>query len=335
MRTPRPLPPGLLRLAAEQEGLLASAQLTLHRVDGARVARLASQRRILPVTRGVYDTVLVPPRERTGHEAFDHRRRRAALVALLALGGNAFAVGACALAMHGVQGLPVDIEPEAAVRDGGPRRPRDGITVRRYDGCSVVMRDGWPVSSVENALVHTVPSLGRRRALAVLDSACHLRLTDAAGVAAAHERARGRPGVERTHDVWALADARSESPLESVARLGCIDAGVPPDALQVEVVDVGGRFVARCDLGWWLGEDRWLVVEVDGADPHSLPDALFRDRRRQNALLTGGVQLVRVTSEDVWRGALAPLVTPILRRAGWAPGRLVPDRAVLRPSLSA
>ncbi|ACZ32122.1 hypothetical protein Xcel_3121 [Xylanimonas cellulosilytica DSM 15894] len=324
------MPPDLLALAARQEGLLAFAQFTEHGVDGARVARLVAQSRLLKVARGVYDTVLVPPRERGGPDAFDHRRRRSALTPLLALGPKAFAVGMCALALHGVEGLPAEIPPEAAVSDAGPRRLGPGIVVRRYRDCSTVVVGGWRAACVADALVQSVSDLGRRRALAVLDSALHRGLIDAAGVAAAHERARGRRGVERTHDVWALADSRAESTLESAGRLSCIDVGVPPDVLQLEVVDAAGRFVARCDLAWWLGADRWLVAEIDGADPHSRPEALLHDRTRQNALVTGGIQLVRVTAADVWRGALPRLVEPILRRAVWEPGRLAPDQAVLR-----
>ncbi|WP_425955870.1 type IV toxin-antitoxin system AbiEi family antitoxin domain-containing protein [Xylanimonas sp. McL0601] len=339
MRTPRPLPPALLHLAAAQEGLVTFAQCEAHGVDGGRVARLVRQGRLVPVTRGVYDSVLVPPRDRTGPGSFDHRRRRSAVAGLLAYGASAVATGACALALLGVAGLPVEVVPEVMLRDGGPRRRRDGVVARRYQGCSIGSAEGWPVVSVEDALVQTIPTLGRRRALAVLDSARHRGLVDADGVARAHERARGRPGVEHTHDVWGLTDERAESPVESVARLSCIDGELAPDALQLVLVDETGRFVARCDLAWWLGGTRWLVAEIDGEDPHSQPEALFHDRVRQNAMLAGGVQLVRVTGADAWRGALPGLVRPVLRRAGWEPGRPVPSGAValtgLDPSLSA
>lgn len=323
MRTPRPLPPELPDLASTQEGLVTARQLVACGVDDDWISRLVKQHRVVRVTRGVYDTILVPPSDRTGPDAFAHRRRRSAVVGLLAYGSRAVASGLCALALHGVDGLPADVLPEVALCGPGNRTPRDGITARRYEVSDVVVADGWPTVPVEDALVQGVPTLGRRRALAVLDSVRHLGLADAATVARAHERARGRRGVESAHDVWRLADARAESPLESVARLSLIDAELGPDTLQLEFVDSRGRVRARCDLAWWLG-DRWLVLEVDGAGPHTEPQALFRDRERQNVLQASGVLVLRVTAREVWSGTTPQVVEATLRRAAWRPGRLVP-----------
>ncbi|WP_261558740.1 endonuclease domain-containing protein [Frankia tisae] len=57
-----------------------------------------------------------------------------------------------------------------------------------------------------------------------------------------------------------------------------------------------GRLLARVDLAW---PEARVAVEADGAAVHSQPDALFRDRIRQNALLARGWRVLRFTWEDV------------------------------------
>ena len=95
-----------------------------------------------------------------------------------------------------------------------------------------------------------------------------------------------------------LADVRSESPLETRLRLVLVRAGLPPEELQLDVLDRSGQWIARVDMAW---PSRCLVVEVDGRDPHDKPKALYRDRRRQNALALAGWTLLRFTWFDVMR----------------------------------
>lgn len=239
----------------------------------------------------------------------DHLRRRAAWLALLALGADrAVATGVCALALHGVQGLPLRIRPEAALPDGSHRRPGGGIAVRCFEPGLVVRVRGARACTVEHALAGAVCGLQRDAAVAVLDSAIHLGLMAADGLTRVRSLARGRPGCRRAEPWWDLVDGRSESPLETRARLQCGDVGVPPDTLQVPVRDADGRVVARGDLGWTLPGGRQLVVEIDGAGPHGTPQALYRDRSRQNAVLATGALLLRFTAADVDRGAVARAV---------------------------
>jgi hypothetical protein len=113
--------------------------------------------------------------------------------------------------------------------------------------------------------------------------------------------------------LWEAADERAESPLESFVRWECLVAGIPPDALQLPLVDRGGRVLARGDLAWQREDGRWLVVELDGADVHSTPVAVFADRRRQNLLTgSGAVDLLRFTGRDL--GRIAPVVRAALER---------------------
>ncbi|MGB2556757.1 type IV toxin-antitoxin system AbiEi family antitoxin domain-containing protein [Cellulosimicrobium cellulans] len=299
MRPLTAVPSALLDLAERQAGLVSAAQCDAYGVNANRRSRLVDQGRWRRPTRGVLEPApgTLPP---SGPRAHDRRRRRAAWLALLAYGPEAIAVGPCALVLLGVQGVGLDVVPQVTLPGARGALSRDGIRLRQFDdGLTVVRVEGRAVASPAWALAQAVPEMGRRRAVAAMDSAGHLGLLDADGLARAHDLARGRRGVARTHAWWAESDARAESPLETFARLECVDAGLGPDDLQVDVVD-DGRFLGRGDLGWRLPRGRWLIAEMDGRDVHSTPETLLRDRTRQNALVThGGVELLRFTGRDL------------------------------------
>ncbi len=81
------------------------------------------------------------------------------------------------------------------------------------------------------------------------------------------------------------------------------------------VRDRDGRVIARGDMGWWLPTGRLLVVEIDGAGPHGAPDALFRDRQRQNAVVATGTLMLRFTAADLRAGRVAASVSRHLASA--------------------
>jgi hypothetical protein len=321
---PRPLkhpPRSLLELAARQEGLLTTAQCETAGMDGWWLGRMLAQARWVRVTSGVYDTDPVPVDDRDRPDRFDHRRRRAAWIGMLAYGPLAVAVGQSALALHAVQGLPVHVRPEVVAPNATARRARDGIVVRQYSDVPTTPFGDRRIATVLHALAQAVPTLDRRHAVAVLDSAVRLGKISRANVETAHDLARGHRGVELTHDWWCLVDGRAESPLETFARLECVDAGVPPDDLQREFFGPAGDFLGRADLAWRLPDGRWLVLEVDGVEVHESPDALFHDRARQNRLVAdGGVLLLRTTAKELnVPGKVGDQMAAQLRRHGWTP----------------
>jgi very-short-patch-repair endonuclease len=93
-----------------------------------------------------------------------------------------------------------------------------------------------------------------------------------------------------------LADARSESPLETRLRLILTRAGLPPESLQFNVRNEFGRVVARVDMAW---PSLRLGIEADGVEVHGLPRALHHDRRRQNDLQEVRWTILRFTWDDV------------------------------------
>lgn len=307
------LAPPLMVLAGAQDGVLARRQLLAAGVCATTVRTRVRAGVWTPLLRGTY---LVEP----GHDPLRSWARSAVLAA-----PGAVLVGGTAARLHGVEGVPrsrtVEIASPRQVRTE-PDRLR--ASQRRVAREHVVDLGGLPVTSVVRTLADLVPRLDRLDALAVLDSALHRALVDADGLAAAAALAacrRGAAAAERRGgargegmaDLWALADGRAESPLESRARCRCLDDGLVPRALQEEVRDAHGRLLARADMTFDRHDPSLppLVLEADGRGPHENPDALYRDRWRANALVALGHPVVRCT----WRDTLSRLAIPTMVRA--------------------
>ena len=344
MRIPAELPASLLALADAQEGLLSTAQCERHDVGRSRRDGWLRAGRWRAVTRGVLDTIALPPRRRTvrdvprtatppwvrtdagaaarrsgrataavhrdrsdGDLLFDHLRRRSAWVGLLAFGPEAIAVGTCALALLGVEGLPPQIRPEVALPRASNRPNRAGIRLRQFDDGMTTVPFGdrragpWHLAAPEWAVAQAVPELSMEHGLAVLDSALRLEVVTPAGAARAHDHARGRRGIARRHELWEWADPDAASWIESAARWQCIEEGVPPDVLQLPVRGRGGGLVGVGDLAWRLGDQEWLVGDTDGFEWHEgVERSERRDRDRDNAFAAApGIHLLRFDARHV------------------------------------
>jgi very-short-patch-repair endonuclease len=81
-----------------------------------------------------------------------------------------------------------------------------------------------------------------------------------------------------------------------VIRLLLVRAGLTPETLQLRLFTRDGVCYARLALAW---PSRKLAVEADGREPHDAPDALYRDRSRQNDLVLAGWTVLRFTWSDV------------------------------------
>jgi hypothetical protein len=189
-------------------------------------------------------------------------------------------------------------EPEALhVLDppGCALRSADGLEVHRRDGAPLVMRDGRRATSPAWTAIEVARSLYRPRALATLDAALRSGTCTLPDLWRAAVEQKGRRGIVAVRDLLPLADARSESPMESEARLAMIDRGLPIPELQYEIVDGNGE-LRRLDFAW---PDAGVAAEYDGVAWHSGPEAMVRDRRRQNALMDVGIVVVPIVFEDV------------------------------------
>lgn len=141
-------------------------------------------------------------------------------------------------------------------------------------------------------------------ALVALDAA--LRVAQGLGIPADVGRAllrervlaaQGGRGLQGVIKAATYADARAESPLESIVRGRVIEAGLPVPSLQVLVVGSSGREY-RSDMGLALPGDpvggTSLLIEADGLGKYAHPGDLAAEKRRQHDLEGRGHRFVRV-----------------------------------------
>lgn len=190
--------------------------------------------------------------------------------------------------------------PGCALRSG------DGLVVHRRDGAPLVVRDGRRTTAPAWTAVEVARSLRRPRALATLDAALRSGTCTLPDLWRAAVEQKGRRGIVAVRDLLPLADARSESPMESEARLAMLDGGLPVPELQFEILDGNGE-LRRLDFAW---PDQRIAAEYDGIAWHSGPEAMVRDRRRHTALMDVGWSVIPIVYEDV-RYRAAELVARI------------------------
>lgn len=296
-----------VRAAHRQDGVLTAADAAAAGMMGPGLRRVLRRGEWAPLLRGTYLVEV----DRSGMLLERSWARAAVLGVPVAVVGMGTAAR-----LHGLQGVRPPGAVQVLVPPGAERRPRPGLDphVTTLAPSDVVALAGLPVTSGVRTLADLVPRLSRLDALAALDSALRTGLVDAAGLRAAQAMVVGRRGSLAVADLWDLADGRAESPLESRVRLRCLDSGLVPDELQVPLRDEHGHVLARGDLGFRRRSRPsrgWLVVEADGQDVHSTPEALYRDRWRADTLVAPGHDVVRCT----WVDTLRPVPVPAMVRA--------------------
>lgn len=322
-------------------GPVPSPSVVLAReVDPSDLRRAVRSGELVRIRRGAYHSRAEP----TASDPMIGARRRITAVAHQLTADFWFSHESAAL----VWGLWLATPPTQThlIQTVNPNRHTDR-GIRRH--CSELPLDdrdhhaGVPVTSLLRTAVDCAMSLSGAQGLAVVDSALRLGASlvdtspcgpalDRAGQAASgrpstcqamrdelEERIRrssGRRGVRRARVAATWADEGSESPGESMTRHALLSAGLPRPTTQVLVTTRIGVF--RVDLGW----PQWKVgIEFDGfvkyADPRagSAADAVFAEKRRQDALEEAGWIIVRVTWADLKDlSSLAPRVAATVRR---------------------
>ncbi|GAB3411018.1 type IV toxin-antitoxin system AbiEi family antitoxin domain-containing protein [Schumannella luteola] len=206
----------------------------------------------------------------------------------VACGGTVTCSGA--LRRHGIWVLRAS---EHVRIDGHARQHRAHRTrVHRLSGSA---RDG--VDDPMTALVVAATCLTHEELVCAIDSAMNRGVIG--------ELPPSQPDRRLVRAI-AAHDPRSESGIETLARLRLIAAGIRP-RLQVTIHGVG-----RVDL---LIGDR-LVVELDGDEWHSTAEARERDRRRDSALTALGYLRIRAGYHRVvseWPQVLAEILAVVRR----------------------
>lgn len=301
------LPHPLLELAREQAGLVSTQQCERAGLGSNTRARLTQDSRWQRLTQGVYSVpgTTEPPKTTSDKWSLSHRRQ--VVATLLSAPSDAIPVGLTALAVHDIWGLPAHLGCEAIYGAGRHAAGSRGIRVRQFRASfETTTVGGLVVPTVTSALVQALPEVGRDLAVVLIDNSLNREKISSGDLEVIQRAVKGRRGAARLHTVWPLIDGRSESPIETRARLECLDNGMPADDLQVEQFDVNGQFLGRGDLGWRRRNGSWVLVEMDGGDVHEQAGAVAKDRRRQNGIASRSREttLLRYLSADLGTGVI-------------------------------
>lgn len=143
-------------------------------------------------------------------------------------------------------------------------QPLDGLVM------TTPLRTAWDVGRLSR----------RDDAIGGLDALLRLGDFDREELVSGVERFRRQRGVVQLRQLAPLADARAESPGESVLRLRWLDLDMlPRPELQVPICSFDGRVLYRLDLGV---EAIRFSAEYDGVEYHSSPLDRDHDRRRRD-----------------------------------------------------
>lgn len=190
--------------------------------------------------------------------------------------------------------------------DGRSARHRAGVVhhAGMLSNGDVVGRGEFLVTAPARTVLDAAAHCDVEAGIVLADAALHERLTTPTELLQALNTRRDWPGAAQAARVVASADGRSESVGESRLRVACTGFGWPPPEPQHCFDTRLGK--AYVDL--WIKEWR-LALEFDGRIKYrtheaarqgrSVEDVLWAEKRREDALRSLGVTVVRVVWADL------------------------------------
>ncbi|MGH3385033.1 MAG: type IV toxin-antitoxin system AbiEi family antitoxin domain-containing protein [Nocardioidaceae bacterium] len=158
----------------------------------------------------------------------------------------------------------------------------------------VVTRDGLTVTSGPRTAVDLARHLPVKEGLVCVDAALHLGDVTPDGLAAVVAYCENWPGIRRARKVVDLADGRSESPYETVARLHAyrLGFGLEPQAWMYDEHGCIGRTDLR------IGRHH-AVLEIDGDVKYAADapnDVLLLEKQRHERAERAGIAMGRLST---------------------------------------
>ena len=284
--------PALQSLSTAQGGVFTAAQALRHGYTRDEIRARLTSGRWLKVRRGIY----------RGSGEVDPYTIEIAAAVLACTSGGAVASHGSAAHVEGVPLLDSRRAVELTVRADAMTTTVKGCVVHRGPLAGWSTRvNGIAVTSLERTVVDIArdrPFLdGVVAADHALNRGCtRIELTDAM------HRMRGTPGQQKVRRVIGFADGRSESVGESVSRVVFAQHGLPSPELA-QPVFVAGRLLGIVDFLW---PDLRTAAEFDGRlkyapDNDRGSDRLWHEKLREDALRESGLEVVRLTWDDVVR----------------------------------
>ena len=227
---------------------------------------------------------------------------------------------ASAAAVHGLPLQTTQLARVQVTRNGGGHGRYGPHLILRTSPLGpgdVVIVDGRAVTSLERTAADLARVLGHEWGVITCDAALRAG-ADHEALLWQVDRDRGRRGNARARRAVLFADARAESPLESLSRVQIRRAGLPAAELQFEVRRAG-RLVAIADFAW---PSLRTIGEADGRIKYdelvpvgqSAADIVMREKAREQEIRRQGFWVVRWG----WAEASRPGVLARLLRDGFA-----------------
>ena len=157
---------------------------------------------------------------------------------------------------------------------------------------------GVPATTCARTAVDLARWVSFRSAVVVMDSALR-RNSSPTQLDAVVARCSRWPGIRAARRAAQFADARAESPLESISRVVFAEAGLPAPDLQRPIGDPEWP-TGIVDFFW---EEFGVIGEADGLMKYDDDErrSLRAEKLRQEALEALGYVVVRWTWDDIWR----------------------------------
>jgi hypothetical protein len=173
----------------------------------------------------------------------------------------------------------------------------------------VTTRLGVPVTSVHRTVVDLARTLPFMDAVVVADFAIHKQRTNKPKLSGVLDSCKGWPGADAARRAVAFSDGRSDSVLESCARVVFDAYGLPVPELQVTVtggiqVDAAGNVAAVVEYHDYIVDFYWpdfkTIAETDGKLKYGSGTDAIKELKRDRLLRMAGYQVVHLTWDGVF-----------------------------------
>jgi very-short-patch-repair endonuclease/predicted transcriptional regulator of viral defense system len=282
---------GIPRLA----GIATVAELGARGVSRGQIRTAVLRGELVSMGIGVYATASVVEELRRVSGGDQVLRVTAALATV---GAGAVASHQTAAAIHGLDlvGIPPQWVTITRPQGNGSRSGKPGVLVHcaALPAEHTTERVGVAVTTVARTVVDLARTLDMKHGVVAADSALRTRQTSDQELRSVLQACRGWRGALRAADVVEFADWRSESALESIARVVIRDCGLPRPELQVPI---------RCDGVTYRVDFLWshyrTIAEVDGAAKYDGKPLALYQLRRDAQLREAGYEVVHFDWEEI------------------------------------
>jgi hypothetical protein len=272
-----------------------TAQWVAAGLSDARLRTLVKRGALVPVRHGVYITAQIAAAAERNPRL--KQALRAAAVMLVTAPQRAVASHETAALIHGLDVLHARVDRVTLTRQPGSNtgRTRQRFRAAELLPAHVTKRYGVPVTTPARTVVDLGRSVPFMDAVVVADCALRLRMTTKDELRAVLDRCAGWAGADRARRVVEFGDGRSESVLESCARVVFDRHGMEPPELQVLLETADGLY--RVDFYW---RKYLTVAEADGLVKYQNPKKAIDQLKRDQLLRETGRNVVHFTWHELF-----------------------------------